>query len=100
MYMVMYILLRSRVSYMAPKVRKQIYLDPEQEAILKQVAKDTGVSEAEVIRQAIERYSKALTYPQRDLSAWEQERAFIQKLIDRGPVSGKRTWRREDLYER
>lgn len=85
---------------MASKVRKQIYIDPDQESTLKQLAKDTGISEAEIIRQAIDRYAQVLRVPRRDLSAWERQRSRIQQLIDLGPVPRKRTWRREDLYDR
>ena len=85
---------------MTSKVRKQIYIAPEQESILKQLAKATGTSEAEIIRQAIDRHTQLVQLPQRNLSAWEQEQRFIQRLIDQGPVPGHRTWQREDLYER
>ena len=85
---------------MASKVRKQIYIAPEQETTLKQLARNIGISEAEIIRQAIDRYAHQLQAPQRDLSAWERQRLRIQQLIDLGPVSGGRTWRREDLYDR
>ena len=33
------------------------------------------------------------------LATWEKERAFISQLIEQGPVSGQRTWAREELYE-
>lgn len=33
------------------------------------------------------------------LAAWEKERAFIIQLIEQGPISGQRTWAREELYE-
>ena len=36
-------------------VRKQIYITKRQDALLKRLAKQRGVSEAEVIRQALER---------------------------------------------
>lgn len=38
--------------------------------------------------------------PLRDLEAWLEERRFIQELIDQGPLPGKRTWKRADLYDR
>lgn len=84
---------------MATKVRKQIYIDVEQEAALKQLAKDKGISEAEIIRQAIDRYAQSLPSPRRDLSAWSRQRSRIQCLIDQGPILGGRSWRRENLYE-
>lgn len=85
---------------MVAKVRKQIYIEPYQEIILKRLARDTGVSEAELIRQAIDHQAQLLQYPAQDLAAWEEEKLFIQQLIAQGDVSGGRTWQREDLYER
>lgn len=85
---------------MTLRVRKQIYIDPGQEKLLKQLTRDTGLAEAEIIRQAIDRQIGPLEQPRRDLAAWDRERAFIAQLIERGPVSGGRSWKREDLYER
>jgi hypothetical protein len=85
---------------MAAKVRKQIYIEADQESTLKQIAGDMGISEAEIIRQAIDRYADQWQAPRRDPSAWERQRLRIQQLIDLGPVKGGRTWHREDLYDR
>jgi hypothetical protein len=85
---------------MATKVRKQIYIEPHQETILKRLADETGVSEAEFIRQAIDYHAQLFQYPKRDLAAWEEEKLFIMQLIEQDPVPGRRTWQREDLYER
>ncbi len=85
---------------MARKLRKQIYLDPQQEAALKRQAAATGMSEAEIIRQAIDNQTRILRHPVAALEAWEREREFIRSLIAQGPVAGGRTWRREDLYDR
>lgn len=40
----------------ASKIRKQIYLDPAQEALLKRLAGATGLAEADLIRQALDRH--------------------------------------------
>ncbi len=85
---------------MALKIRKQIYIDPRQEAILKRLGKEYRLTEAEVIRRAIDQFALTSYVPRRDLEAWESERAFILDLIDQGPAPGQRTWRREDLHER
>ena len=85
---------------MARKLRKQIYLDPQQEAALKRQAAETGTSEAEIIRQAIDSQTRILWHPVSALKAWEREHEFIQSLIAQGPAAGRRTWRREDLYDR
>jgi len=85
---------------MASKVRKQVYIEPRQEAVLKRLGKEHGLTEAELIRRAIDQFTRTLHFPWRDLAAWEAERAYIQNLIRQGPVAGKRTWRREELHER
>jgi hypothetical protein len=82
------------------KVRKQIYIDPAQEVLLKQLSSESGIPEAELIRQAIDRHLRTQPHPRPDLWAWEKERAFLAQLIAQGPVHGGRTWRRDDLYER
>ena len=85
---------------MAPMIRKQVYIEPRQNAILKQLARVRGVTEAEIIRGAIDREaSTTFKVRQLDPTAWEEARAFILSLIAQGPVSGGRTWKREDAYE-
>jgi hypothetical protein len=85
---------------MATKVRKQIYTEPDQERLLKWLAAEIGVTEAEGIRQAIDRQARSFRSIRRDLRAWEAEQASIRNLIAQGPVPGRRGWRREDLQER
>ena len=81
---------------MATMVRKQIYIKKQQDATLKRKARELGTSEAELIRQAIDRQISFRLKP--DRSRWRKERAYIEKLIAQGPVPGRRTWRREDAY--
>lgn len=85
---------------MSRMVRKQVYIEPRQEALLKRLVRETGATEAEIIRQAIDRQTKTFLFSRRDLSAWQEERDFINRLIQQGPLPGGRRWRREDLYER
>jgi hypothetical protein len=85
---------------MTKMVRKQVYIEPRQEALLKRLARETGAKEAEIIRQAIDRQAQTFLFPRRDLRAWQEERDFINRLIQQGPLPGGRRWRREDLYER
>lgn len=106
MYNVMYIIKLAMVS----KIRKQIYIEAEQNNLLKEKARQTGLSEAEIIRQAIDQHiisvnvdpsaSLRVKSPTPNLSAWEREKAFIAGLENRPSEPGKRDWRREDLYER
>lgn len=85
---------------MTVKVRKQIYIEPIQDFWLKRLAKDSGETEATIIRRALNRYADSgAAYPEPDLRAWQEARSFIEHLISLGSVAGGRTWKREDLYE-
>jgi hypothetical protein len=81
-------------------VRKQIYIPKRQDALLKRLAKQRGVSEAEVIRQALEREVEAPAPVQNGEKAFTQMQAFADerkvKLAGQGePVK----WNRAELYE-
>ena len=85
---------------MGIKIRKQIYLEANQEVVIKRLASEMGVTEAEIIRQAIDQQAQRFRLPRRNVKAWEAELNFITRLIQQGLTPGERTWRREDLYER
>jgi hypothetical protein len=85
---------------MVTKIRKQIYLDAQQNDILKQTSRRLGVSEAEIIRQAILNQTGRMMVGKKSNPAWKKERQFIQTLLEQGSITGGRTWKREDLYER
>lgn len=84
---------------MVQMVRKQVYIEPRQEAILKGLTRMLGLSEAEIIRQAIDRQTSTLPAGVRDLEAWEREKAFIARRMADGPVSSTRRWSRDEIYE-
>jgi hypothetical protein len=84
---------------MSRMVRKQIYIESCQHSILKQQARNLGVTEAEIIRRAIDHQMAFVRLDIRDLKAWEQEKAFISKRMAKGPAQGGRRWNREDAYE-
>jgi hypothetical protein len=81
-------------------VRKQLYVTSEIESELKSRSRETGVSEGEIVREALSRYLYSSTPKKQGLSNWEEELAFIRSRQARGPVPGGRTWKREDLYDR
>ncbi|HRN68685.1 MAG TPA: CopG family transcriptional regulator [Promineifilum sp.] len=85
---------------MSTKIRKQIYLDRDQELQLKRLAAAIGSSEAEIIRHSLDSRLGMPKQLPRDLSAWEEEKQFIEDWIARGTVGGGRIWKREDLYDR
>lgn len=81
-------------------VRKQIYIQKRQDALLKRLSKARGVSEAEIIRQAIERQvgGEPLQQPSSDLSAMDD---FIRlALSKRSPEEKGKPyrWDREEIY--
>ncbi|AFY32241.1 hypothetical protein [Calothrix sp. PCC 7507] len=82
------------------KIRKQIYIEPRQEHLLKAIAQQAGVSEAEIIRQAIDLHLGRITAPHTNLAMWEAEREFIDQIKTRPAQPGYRDWKREDLYKR
>ncbi len=87
---------------MAQMIRKQIYIPKHQEARLKRLAKARGVSEAEIIRQAIDQQlSGGASHSFRpDPRAWEQAYQFMLSLQAKGPLPNRRRkWTREELYE-
>ena len=87
---------------MAQMLRKQIYIEKRQQALLKRLAKKRGVSEAEIIRQAIDREAGGGAAPALPLDheAWVQALAIMKALQAKGPLPDqRRTWKREDAYE-
>lgn len=85
---------------MTHMLRKQIYIPKRQQAILKRLAKARGLSEAEIIRQAIEReVAVSAARPMAgDRSALED---FIRFGLARQATSDstRRAWTRDELYD-
>jgi hypothetical protein len=81
-------------------VRKQVYIAAEQDAFLKQRAKELDVTEAELIRQGIEQLRHAPATRYRDDRAWQDELAFIQERAKIPEQGGERRWTRDELYDR
>lgn len=82
------------------KVRKQIYLEEHQDRRLREVSEATGLSEAEIIRQMIDRQLPIIYLPRFNREVWEKEKKFIASLMEKDVPQSPRTWRREDLYDR
>lgn len=84
-------------------VRKQIYLEDRQEAQLKRLARQLGMSEAALIRQSVDRGLCSGAVLSRDPAAWEDIKAFIHKRMRHVPSVAREThprrWRRDDLYD-
>jgi hypothetical protein len=81
-------------------IRKQIYIGPEQDVVLKQWARDLGLSEAELIRRCLSGLGRRVAQAPVDSRAWEDELAFVHARAQTLPAQdGKRSWTREELYE-
>jgi hypothetical protein len=86
---------------MAKMVRKQVYIYKRQEAQLKHIAEARGVSEAEIIRTAIDREvtstSPAVFHP--DPEALDRFIELVRQRKLRGITGEPYQWRREDAYD-
>lgn len=81
-------------------VRKQIYIQRRQDALLKRLSQARGLSEAEIIRQAIEREaSGASAQPTpADRAAWQSLIAFLEARQAAGKAYRPYRWDREEIY--
>jgi hypothetical protein len=84
---------------MTTMVRKQVYIEPRQDNLLKKWAEETGKSEAEIVREALDRWMASEEWRRQSEVAWEEVLTFAEERAAYGPVPGGRTWTREDLYE-
>lgn len=87
---------------MSDLVRKQLYISRKQDAILKKKAAELGMTEAQIVREALDNQLESLYFPRNSLQVWNKEREFIKSLMaSTGNTQERdRTWKREDLYER
>ena len=79
-------------------VRKQFYIEPEHDALLKQYASMWGVTEAELIRHAIELLKQSWPPNAVRNRAWEEIKAFSRERAKLNVPQTGRSWRREDAY--
>ena len=83
-------------------IRKQIYIDDSHQETIRRRAAARGVSEAEVIRQAIdaEGRTKSKDFPL-DASAWNRALKLMRATKASGRSVGasvKRHWKRDEIY--
>ena len=84
---------------MTTMVRKQVYIERRQEELLKAWADETGRTEADIVREALDRWLARERRRREGRAAWEDERAFIEARMGEGPLDGGRAWTRDALYE-
>jgi hypothetical protein len=83
-------------------IRKQVYIEPRHERMLKRRARQRGVTEAEIIREALDSVETVPVVRRQvlDEAAARQALAFMHTLgasLSKAPRG--RTWTRESLYE-
>lgn len=84
---------------MVRMVRKQLYIDPEQDQRLKQHALALSKTEAQIMRDALDRY-----LADTDDAVREEARAKLTEMAVRrraqATTGGERGWTRDDIHER
>ena len=91
MYITMYV--------MPPMVRKQVYIEERQDRLLKERASQYRVTEAEVIRQAIDGTVQSAASAM-DPEAWEEIERYIAGRKRRVKPRKAPRWSRESLHAR
>ena len=81
-------------------IRKQVYIEPRQDQLLKALAKELGVTEAELIRQGLDRGLAGMAGLRPDPAAWKEAERYILARMRKGAGKGKQRWTREELYGR
>lgn len=87
---------------MSKMVRKQIYISVRQKDMLKKLSEARGLSEAEIVRQAIDREARQAVRQGSAVSheAWEQAYQLMLDIQALGPLEDQpRGWTREEIYE-
>ena len=81
-------------------IRKQIYIPSRQDSLLKTLARQRGVSEAEVIRQALDREVQMPGIEQTSEAAFAKMEKFMEERKARYAGTGEPyMWNRNEIYE-
>ena len=83
---------------MVRMVRKQICIDEELNRALAEKARRLGVSQGEVVREALRRDIEGASDSAVE-AAWGEIATVLDDRADKGPLPGSRTWTREDAHD-
>lgn len=83
---------------MARMIRKQVYVEPEQEELLRRRSRELGVSEAALIRRGIDEIAHRGSSTMLDKRAWEEALTFMKERARMKVPQTGRSWTREELY--
>lgn len=87
---------------MSEMVRKQIYISKRQDLLLKRLARARGISEAAIIRHAIDQEAINASAPLAltDEESWQKMVNFMRSMRSEATVLQQPyRWNREELYE-
>jgi hypothetical protein len=81
-------------------VRKQLYLERQHDERLKTLARASGRSEADLVREAVERYGTGTSVDVApDPRAWQEAVAFMRSLTRRRRAGRPHAASRQQVYE-
>ena len=83
---------------MGRMVRKQVYMDDKLDHELAQAAERLGVSQAEIVRRALDAYVTAGSVDGESLAMRRLKEWWAE--VDALGIGGGRDWTREELHER
>lgn len=86
---------------MSEMIRKQFYIHRRQQLLLRRLAQARGVSEAEIIRRAIEREAAGIARQSSspDRAAWAEILATVEARKRLGDGELPYEWHRRDAYQ-
>jgi hypothetical protein len=84
--------------YIMAMVRKQIYIEQEQDEALKRLAEVLGVSEAEVVRRAVMSLQQSLATRQGREVTYDMSEQQYLRIADR-EADDRLSWSRADIYK-
>jgi hypothetical protein len=80
-------------------VRKQIYIEPHHDALLKRLSRQLGISEAELVRRGIGDLEQRRPVFKPDARAWAESRAMAEERERMNVPQTGRQWKRDELYD-
>lgn len=83
---------------MAKMIRKQVYIEAEQEELLKRRSRELGITESELIRLGIDQLARPRV-SFFDPKSWEEALEFMKARAKIEVPQTGRTWTRDELYE-
>ena len=81
-------------------IRKQVYIEPRQERLLKERARQLHVTEAELIRRSLEQGLAGAAPRRPNLDAWRDLMRFFRRRTRMKARQRPRRWTRAELYDR